>query len=334
MMALAEQPYRFGALRRLVPDISQRMLTQTLRDLQRDGYVHREVFPTKPPSVEYSLTELGHSMFESLQHLLHWAENNHETVRAARARFRRRQLTTISRLKNPARMLDIRHRDRRRRSGRAGGGAVSCKRPGTASPSSSASTSRAGRLRADPAADRPDRARRSRPARRDPGARQPHRPAVRRRCQERPHRARRALRRADGRPFRPRRASRGAVRRAPRAVLREGIAIETGIEVDALDAGGEGAGCSAPKAARLGALRSGRRRQRCALEAAAACADAGRAETARLWRLLGVARLARRGLRRACAAAALRQSERDDRRAADRPARAGCRRRWRRSSGA
>ncbi|RUX35040.1 transcriptional regulator, partial [Mesorhizobium sp. M4A.F.Ca.ET.050.02.1.1] len=50
--ALAEKPYRFGELRRLVPDISQRMLTQTLHELQRDGYVHREVFPTKPPSVE------------------------------------------------------------------------------------------------------------------------------------------------------------------------------------------------------------------------------------------------------------------------------------------
>ena len=87
LMALAEQPYRFGELRRLVPDISQRMLTQTLRDLQRDGYVHREVFPTKPPSVEYSLTEMGHQMFDALQHVLHWAENNHERVRAARERF-------------------------------------------------------------------------------------------------------------------------------------------------------------------------------------------------------------------------------------------------------
>jgi len=87
LMALAEQPYRFGALRRLVPDISQRMMTQTLRDLQRDGYVHREVFPTKPPSVEYSLTEMGHQMYDSLQHVLNWAENNHDRVRAARARF-------------------------------------------------------------------------------------------------------------------------------------------------------------------------------------------------------------------------------------------------------
>jgi DNA-binding HxlR family transcriptional regulator len=87
MMALAERPYRFGELRRLVPDISQRMLTQTLRDLQRDGYVHREVFPTKPPSVEYSLTDMGRSMFDSLQHLLAWADANFERVREARERF-------------------------------------------------------------------------------------------------------------------------------------------------------------------------------------------------------------------------------------------------------
>jgi len=58
--ALAQRPYRFGELRRLVPVISQRRLTQTLRDLQRDGYIDRQVFPTKPPSVEYSMTELGH----------------------------------------------------------------------------------------------------------------------------------------------------------------------------------------------------------------------------------------------------------------------------------
>lgn len=87
LMALAEKPYRFGALRRLIPDISQRMLTETLRELQRDGYVHREVFPTKPPSVEYSLTDLGRSMFDSLQHLLNWAENHHGAVQEARSKF-------------------------------------------------------------------------------------------------------------------------------------------------------------------------------------------------------------------------------------------------------
>jgi DNA-binding HxlR family transcriptional regulator len=84
---LAEKPHRFGELRRLVPDISQRMLTQTLSDLQRDGYVRREVFPTKPPMVEYSLTELGASMFGALQRLLRWAETNHAAVREARGRF-------------------------------------------------------------------------------------------------------------------------------------------------------------------------------------------------------------------------------------------------------
>ena len=87
MMALAEQPYRFGEVRRLVPDISQRMLTQSLYDLQRDGYVHREVFPTKPPSVEYRLTDLGRSMFGGFHQLILWAELNHDAVRAARADF-------------------------------------------------------------------------------------------------------------------------------------------------------------------------------------------------------------------------------------------------------
>lgn len=87
LLALAERPYRFGALRRLVPDISQRMLTQTLRDLQRDGYVHREVFATTPPSVEYSLTDMGRSMYGAMEHLLHWAENNYPGVVAARRDF-------------------------------------------------------------------------------------------------------------------------------------------------------------------------------------------------------------------------------------------------------
>ncbi|AYG59511.1 helix-turn-helix domain-containing protein [Rhizobium jaguaris] len=85
--ALVQRPYRFGELRRMVPDISQRMLTQTLRDLQRDGYIDREVFPTKPPSVEYRMTDLGRSLYGPLAQLLNWAEANHDAVRAARARF-------------------------------------------------------------------------------------------------------------------------------------------------------------------------------------------------------------------------------------------------------
>lgn len=90
--ALAIRPYRFGELRRLIPDISQRMLTQTLRDLQRDGYIEREVFPTKPPSVEYRMTDLGRSLFEPLSKVLRWAEANHEAVKEARTRFDKSEL--------------------------------------------------------------------------------------------------------------------------------------------------------------------------------------------------------------------------------------------------
>jgi DNA-binding HxlR family transcriptional regulator len=87
MVALAERPHRFGELRRLLPDISQRMLTQTLHDLRRDGHVHREVLLTTPPSVAYSLTPLGRSLFEPLRALLRWAELNHTAVHEARAAF-------------------------------------------------------------------------------------------------------------------------------------------------------------------------------------------------------------------------------------------------------
>jgi DNA-binding HxlR family transcriptional regulator len=89
LLALADGPMRFGQLRRLLPDISQRMLTQTLRDLQRDGYVHREVFPTQPPSVQYSLTPLGRSFLDPLRGLVDWAVAHHGTIREARAEFER-----------------------------------------------------------------------------------------------------------------------------------------------------------------------------------------------------------------------------------------------------
>ena len=87
LIALADGPRRFGVLRRTVPDISQRMLTQTLRDLQRDGLIERRVFPTKPPSVEYSLSPLGLSLLEPLALLVTWAERSHDEIRTARARF-------------------------------------------------------------------------------------------------------------------------------------------------------------------------------------------------------------------------------------------------------
>lgn len=87
LLTLANGPLRFGALRRAVPDISQRMLTQTLRDLQRDGLIDRTVHPTVPPSVEYALTPLGRSLLVPLSGLVGWADECHAEIREARARF-------------------------------------------------------------------------------------------------------------------------------------------------------------------------------------------------------------------------------------------------------
>ncbi|MBK5569835.1 winged helix-turn-helix transcriptional regulator [Ensifer sp. 2YAB10] len=84
ILSLADGPLRFSQLRRLIPDISQRMLTQTLRDLQRDGYLHRTVYPTQPPSVEYALTDLGRSLLGLLKHFVDWSVENHGAIRAAR----------------------------------------------------------------------------------------------------------------------------------------------------------------------------------------------------------------------------------------------------------
>lgn len=87
LMALAGGPRRFSELGRAVPDISKRMLTQTLRDLERDGFITRHVFPTKPPSVEYRMADLGRSMLTPLAALVDWAEAHHAVIREARARF-------------------------------------------------------------------------------------------------------------------------------------------------------------------------------------------------------------------------------------------------------
>lgn len=85
--ALAGGPRRFSALHRAIPDISKRMLTQTLRDLERDGLIEREVFPTKPPSVEYRLAALGRSILEPLNVLITWADEHHGKITRARHQF-------------------------------------------------------------------------------------------------------------------------------------------------------------------------------------------------------------------------------------------------------
>lgn len=85
--ALAERPYRFGELKREIGDISQRMLTQTLRDLQADGLIEREVFPTTPPSVEYRLSPLGRSFLGPLKVLVEWSFSNFGAIEEARQAF-------------------------------------------------------------------------------------------------------------------------------------------------------------------------------------------------------------------------------------------------------
>ena len=87
VMTLASGPKRFNELHRQVPDISQKMLTQTLRDLQRDGLVSRKVFDTQPPSVEYRLTETGESLIVPLGLLIEWADENFSTIDAARIAY-------------------------------------------------------------------------------------------------------------------------------------------------------------------------------------------------------------------------------------------------------
>ena len=85
--SLAEGPRRFTEIKRLINGISQRMLTLTLRGLERDGFVTRTVTPTIPPRVDYELTELGRDLQGPLQAISEWARNNRERVLAARERF-------------------------------------------------------------------------------------------------------------------------------------------------------------------------------------------------------------------------------------------------------
>ncbi|WP_338240482.1 winged helix-turn-helix transcriptional regulator [Aurantiacibacter hainanensis] len=84
---LADGSRRFSELRREIPSVSQRMLTLTLRNLERDGLVKRTVTPTIPPRVDYELTELGHSLKIPVNALSQWALDNVETIKAAQARF-------------------------------------------------------------------------------------------------------------------------------------------------------------------------------------------------------------------------------------------------------
>jgi len=90
VMTLADGPKRFNALKRAIGGVSQRMLTLTLRGLERDGMVTRTVFPTIPPRVDYELTELGHSLRIPVEALGQWAFAHLPVVERARAEFDQR----------------------------------------------------------------------------------------------------------------------------------------------------------------------------------------------------------------------------------------------------
>ena len=84
---LGAGPKRFNEIRRALGSISQRMLTLTLRGLERDGLVTRTVFPTIPPRVDYELTKLGRSLLDPVNGLSLWARQNRPAIEKARLRF-------------------------------------------------------------------------------------------------------------------------------------------------------------------------------------------------------------------------------------------------------
>lgn len=86
-------PKRFGALQREVGGITQKMLTQTLRGLERDGIVHRKVYPEIPPRVEYSLTPLGQTLCEPFAALRNWTITHGREIAAAQQEYDTREET-------------------------------------------------------------------------------------------------------------------------------------------------------------------------------------------------------------------------------------------------
>ena len=87
VLALGDRVLRFGELGRAIPSVSKRMLSVTVRNLERDGLVSRRVIPSTPPQVEYALTEMGRSLAPPIQALTDWATARHGSVKAARAAY-------------------------------------------------------------------------------------------------------------------------------------------------------------------------------------------------------------------------------------------------------
>jgi len=93
---LARGTMRYAALQREIGGISQKMLTQTLRSLERDGLVQRTVHPVVPPKVEYSLTRLGRTLIEPLHTLCRWSEKHLAELQANRVRAKAKAVATVT----------------------------------------------------------------------------------------------------------------------------------------------------------------------------------------------------------------------------------------------
>jgi len=87
LLLLRDEPMRFNALRRTIEGISQKMLSQVLKSLERDGLIKRRVIATVPVTVEYSMTPLGLTLAAAVDHLRDWAEHNLKEVLAAQRRY-------------------------------------------------------------------------------------------------------------------------------------------------------------------------------------------------------------------------------------------------------
>ena len=87
LLLLRDEPMRFNRLRRAIEGISQKMLSQVLKSLERDGLIRRRVIPTVPVTVEYSLLPLGATLAEAVDPLRDWAEKNLKEVLAAQRRY-------------------------------------------------------------------------------------------------------------------------------------------------------------------------------------------------------------------------------------------------------
>ncbi len=107
IVLLGAGPKRFNEIKRMVGGISQRMLTLTLRGLERDGLVKRTQFPTIPPRVDYELTELGRSLWEAVKPLGEWAQRHVQHITKARAAFDEKTIGWIDAVRPSRRPLAL-----------------------------------------------------------------------------------------------------------------------------------------------------------------------------------------------------------------------------------